>query len=94
MAAVATVLVLSAGSGQTGPVVFTPTDSTNYAVADVTGTVNVAQATPTALTVTPVSITYGTVLANSQLTGTASATVNGRNRHRSGHRDVHEPRQA
>ena len=40
-------------------------------------TVNVAQATPTVVSVNPVNITYGTALANGQLSGTASWTVNG-----------------
>ena len=39
-------------------------------------TVNVAQATPT-VSVNPVNITYGTALANSQLSGTATWTVGG-----------------
>ena len=38
---------------------------------------NVAQATPTVVSVNPVNITYGTALANGQLSGTAAWTVNG-----------------
>ena len=38
--------VLSAGSGQTLSVTFTPTDTTDYTTATATATINVAQATP------------------------------------------------
>ena len=69
--------VLSAGAGQTLSVTFTPTDTTDYTTAAATATVNVAQATPTLVSVNPVNITYGTALANGQLSGTATWTVNG-----------------
>ena len=68
---------LGAGNGQTETVTFTPTDTTDYATASFTVTVNVARAKPTVTTVNPVNITYGTALANSQLSGTATWTVNG-----------------
>ena len=64
--------VLKAGSGQSEGVTFTPTDSADYTTAASSVTVNVAQVTPIVQTVNPVNITYGTALANSQLTGTAS----------------------
>ena len=69
--------VLDAGNGQSEAVTFTPTDTTDYTTASSTVTVNVAQATPTVVSVNPVNITYGTALANGQLSGTASWTVNG-----------------
>ena len=69
--------VLSAGAGQTLSVTFTPTDTTDYTTASATATVNVAQATPTVVNVNPVNITYGTALADGQLSGTAAWTVNG-----------------
>jgi hypothetical protein len=52
-------------------VTFTPTDTTHYAVVNTTVGVTVNPATPTA-NVNPVAITYGTALANPQLSGTAS----------------------
>ena len=74
--AAGTVLKASS-SGQSEVATFTPSDSTDYATASSTVTVNVAQATPTLVTVNAVTITYGTALANSQLSGTANWTVNG-----------------
>ena len=68
--------VLDAGTGQTESVTFTPTDTTDYSAASTTVAVNVAQATPI-VSVNAVSLSYGTALANSQLTGTASWTVHG-----------------
>jgi hypothetical protein len=64
--------VLPAGDGQSEQVTFTPSDSTDYAIARGTVTINVTtvKAAPT-LTVSPVSITYGTAFANSQLSGSA-----------------------
>ena len=67
----------ASNSGQSEAVTFTPTDTTDYTTASATATVNVAQATPTVVSVNPVNITYGTALANGQLSGTASWTVNG-----------------
>ncbi len=66
----------ASGTAYSEGVTFTPTDSTDYTTATTTVQVTVGQATPT-ITVSPVSITYGTALANSQLSGTASYTVNG-----------------
>jgi hypothetical protein len=68
--------VLGAGAGQSVSVTFTPTDLTDYSTAVSTVIVNVAQAVPQ-VSVNPVSLTYGTALANSQLTGTATWTVGG-----------------
>ena len=63
--------VLNAGNGQSEAVTFTPTDTS---LTPSTGTVivNVAKATPTISNVTPVNITYGTALDNTQLSGTAT----------------------
>ena len=69
--------VLSAGNSQTEAVTFTPTDTASYTTVASTATVNVAQATPIINTVNPLNITYGTALANGQLSGTASFTVGG-----------------
>jgi hypothetical protein len=68
--------VLGAGSSQSEAVTFTPTDTTDYTTASGSVTVNVAKAKPT-ITVNPVNITYGTALANGQLSGTASFIVGG-----------------
>jgi len=68
--------VLGAGKGQSEAVTFTPIDSTDYTTATTTVVVNVAQATPQE-SVNPVNITYGTALANGQLSGTATWIVAG-----------------
>ena len=68
--------LLTAGNGHSEAVTFTPTNA-DYTTAASTVTVNVSRATPT-VTVNPVNIIYGTALANSQLSGTANWTVNGR----------------
>ena len=68
--------VLDAGSGQSEWVTFTPTDTTDYAIATTTVIINVAQAVPVA-SANPVNIAYGTALANNQLSGTANWTVGG-----------------
>ena len=68
--------VLGAGDNQALSVTFTPTDSTDYAGATKTVTINVDQAAPE-VSVNPVNLTYGTPLANSQLSGTATWTVGG-----------------
>jgi len=68
--------VPAAGQGQTVQVTFTPTVNLNFGSAQVPVAVNVAQATPQ-VTVNPVNIVYGTAIDNSQLTGTATAIVNG-----------------
>ena len=66
-----------AGNGQSEAVTFTPADSTDYTTASFSATVNVAQATPTVAGVNPVTVTYGTALANGQLSGTIQWTVGG-----------------
>ncbi len=55
-----------------GPITGDPTPSNNSASFQTT----VTQATPT-VTVKPVNITYGTALANTQLSGSATSTVDG-----------------
>jgi hypothetical protein len=65
--------ILHAGNGQIELVTFTPSDPT-YTTVQTTVAVNVAQATPN-VTPNPVTITYGTVLDNSQLSGTATFIV-------------------
>jgi hypothetical protein len=67
--------ILKAGADQTLSVVFMPTDSTDYAIATATATINVGQATPTIVWSNPADITYGTALSSTQLD--ASATVPG-----------------
>ena len=69
--------VLTVGGGQSEAVTFTPTDGTDYATVAGTVTVNVAQATPTIVSVSPISIVYGTALAGPQLGGTVQWTVAG-----------------
>jgi hypothetical protein len=68
--------VLGAGAGQTEAVTFTPSDTTDYTSASVTVTVNVARATP-GVSLGAVALTYGTALADGQLSGSASWTVGG-----------------
>jgi sugar lactone lactonase YvrE len=69
-------MVLGAGNSQTKSVTFTPDDTTDYAPAATSVTVNVSPATPN-VSVDPVNLTYGTALADGQLSGTAMWTVNG-----------------
>ncbi len=69
--------VLSAGGGQSEAVTFTPTNSADYNTTTSNVIVNVAQATPTIAGVNTVMITYGTALANSQLSGSATFVVGG-----------------
>jgi hypothetical protein len=58
-------------------VTFTPTDTTDYlTLTNLSVLVNVGKVTPN-VTVNTVNLTYGTALANSQLSGTATAIVNG-----------------
>jgi predicted metal-binding membrane protein len=68
--------VLNAGNGQIEAVTFSPTDSTDYTTVSTSVIVNVVQATPT-VSVNPVNLTYGTALANSQLSGNATWIVGG-----------------
>jgi hypothetical protein len=67
--------ILKAGADQTLSVVFMPTDSTDYATATATATINVDKATPAIVWSNPADITYGTALSSTQLD--ASATVPG-----------------
>ena len=61
------------GSGkQTLTVIFTPTDTTNYASATANVTLTVNQATPTISWSTPSAITYGAPLGATQLSAMAS----------------------
>jgi hypothetical protein len=69
--------VPSAGNGQSEAVTFTPTDATDYTTASSNVSVSVSQATPTVTGVNAVNTTYGTALANTQLSGTATYTLNG-----------------
>ncbi len=64
--------VLSAGSGQTLSVTFTPTDTTEYTTATASVSLNVNKATPVITWPTPANITYGTALSGTQLDATAS----------------------
>jgi ELWxxDGT repeat protein len=66
-----------AGNGQELSVSFTPTDTTDYAAASGSATINVLQATPTITWPNPSSIAYGTPLGSTQLDATASWTVGG-----------------
>ena len=72
-------VVLNAGKGQIENVTFTPDDTTDFETVDTSVTVNVAQSSPVASTVTvnPVDITYGTALANGQISGTATYPIGG-----------------
>src|SRR5262249_23073201 len=67
---------LDAGSHQEA-VTFTPDDAVNYRSVATSVTVNVGQATPAVTVVSPVGLTYGTALANGQLSGTATWVVKG-----------------
>ena len=69
-------IVLGAGDGQRESVTFTPIDTAEYTIARAEVTVNVTPAVAE-VGVNPVNITYGTQLANSELTGTATWTVGG-----------------
>ena len=64
--------VLTAGSGQTLSVSFTPTDNTDYTTATATATLNVGKATPSITWANLASITYGAALTSAQLDATAS----------------------
>ena len=69
--------VLKAGDGQTLSVIFTPTDTADYATTSATATISVLQATPTITWSNPADITSGTALGATQLDATASYTVGG-----------------
>jgi Ca2+-binding RTX toxin-like protein len=68
--------VLGVGNGQLESVTFMPADSMDYTTVAATVLVNVAQASPL-LSVNPVNLTYGTALANGQLSGITTWTVGG-----------------
>jgi hypothetical protein len=63
-------LILSVGSHKLS-VMFTPTDTTNYASASATVAIIVVSASPTLSWATPQAITYGTLLSNTQLNARA-----------------------
>ena len=64
--------VLGAGPDQTLSVSFAPNDSTDYASASATVTINVKQAMPTITWANPADIVYGTALSGTQLDATAN----------------------
>jgi hypothetical protein len=64
--------VLSAGTGQTLSVTFTPTNSTDYTTSSLTVTIDVDKVTPTITWADPAAITYGAALSATQLDATAS----------------------
>ena len=66
--------LLHGGNGQSEQVTFTPADTTDYTNVLTSVLVNVAHATPQ-VSVSPVNITYGTALANGQLSGNAGGIV-------------------
>ena len=68
--------LLPAGGTRTLTASFAPTDDADYTDATATVTVNVDRAVPE-VSVNPVELTYGTALANSQLSGTATWVVGG-----------------
>ncbi len=61
-----------AAGSDTLSVVFTPTDTTDYAATTATVNLTVNQAIPTVTWTTPAAITYGTALSATQLDATAS----------------------
>ena len=69
--------MLSAGNNHTLAVTFTPTDTTDYATATQTTTINVNRANPAISWPAPAAITYGTKLGSTQLDAAASWTVGG-----------------
>jgi hypothetical protein len=69
--------LLGAGNAQIEGVTFTPSDVTDFMTSTSAVTVNVGPATPTVTSVNPVNITFGTALANGQLSGTFQWTVGG-----------------
>ncbi|MCM0084402.1 cadherin-like beta sandwich domain-containing protein [Geomonas sp. Red32] len=63
--------VLSAGSGQSLSVTFTPADTVNYAPVTRTVTIDVSQALPSVSWPAPAPIVYGTALSPAQLNATS-----------------------
>ena len=86
--------VLNAGNGQIENVTFTPNDTTDYPTVASSVIVNVAQTSPVASSVTlnPVNITYGTALANGQITGTRDVSNRRDSNDHSRHLRVHHCR--
>jgi hypothetical protein len=66
-----------AGNGQLVPITWTPSDKVHFTSVKLNVVVNVARATPNVV-LKPVTIAYGTALANSQLSGTVTFTVAGK----------------
>ena len=64
--------VLRAGNNQTLAVTFTATDTTDYATATATTSINVKQVTPTITWPHPADVTYGAALSGTQLDATAN----------------------
>jgi hypothetical protein len=69
--------LLNAGNGQSESVTFTPMDNTDFTSTTTNVTVNISPVLVTVASVTPVNITYGTALNDTQLTGVAVYTING-----------------
>ncbi len=69
--------VLSAGTGESLSVTFTPTDTTDFNTASDSVTINVAKATPDINWSDPGDITYGTALSATQLDAVSAWTVGG-----------------
>lgn len=67
--------VLGVGAQQLS-VTFTPTDTTNYATATASVTLQVTQASPTVTWANPAPITYGIPLSSSQLNATSNVPGN------------------
>ncbi len=65
-------IVLKAGDGQTLSVSFTPSDTTDYASATDSTTIDVLKAAPALSWTSPASIVYGTALSATQLDASAS----------------------
>ena len=68
--------VLSAGTGQTLSVTFTPTDTVDYNPVTTTATINVQPATPVIIWANPAQITYGTASSATQLDATTTVPGN------------------
>ena len=64
--------VLKVGSNQALSATFTPADTTDYATAEASTTINVAQAPPSITWPSPAGINFGAKLTSAQLDATAS----------------------
>jgi len=67
--------ILHAGNNQTLSVTFTPTDTTDYAAATATVSLNVTQGSPSITWNAPAAIVRGTALSDTQLNASASYVV-------------------